>query len=226
MEQPRVYSLDDYHDLEGTLQPVYPLFQGMKNKQMAALIGQALEELPAFEDYLSREERDKLQLCGRDEAMRGIHHPADMESLAKARNRLIFDEFFDLGEKRPVCLQVRQGMCRIDVDDANGPLRIGKVLLQVLEVFGFDMLDDASGVPVLDISFFGLHQVDQQRIVFLDFIFPDAVEHRNDLVEIAFACVKESIFPVEVHIRSVFDVVDQRIFFESLRQLFGQVEIL
>ena len=27
MEQPRVYSLDDYHDLEGTLQPVYPLFQ-------------------------------------------------------------------------------------------------------------------------------------------------------------------------------------------------------
>lgn len=95
MEQPRVYSLDDYHDLEGTLQPVYPLFQGMKNKQMAALIGQALEGLPPFDDYLSREEQGKLQLCGRDEALRSIHHPVDMETLAKARNRLIFDEFFE-----------------------------------------------------------------------------------------------------------------------------------
>ena len=73
MEQPRVYSLDDYHDLEGTLQPVYPLFQGMKNKQMTSLIGQALDGLPAFEDYLSDAERAKLQLCTRNEA---LHSPS------------------------------------------------------------------------------------------------------------------------------------------------------
>ena len=95
MEQPRVYSLDDYHDLEGTLQPVYPLFQGMKNKQMTSLIGQALDGLPAFEDYISDAERAKLQLCTRNEALRGIHHPESMERLAQARNRLIFDEFFE-----------------------------------------------------------------------------------------------------------------------------------
>ena len=90
MEQPRVYSLDDYHDLEGTLQPVYP-----QNKQMTSLIGQALDGLPAFEDYLSDAERAKLQLCTRNEALRGIHHPESMERLAQARNRLIFDEFFE-----------------------------------------------------------------------------------------------------------------------------------
>lgn len=95
MEQPRVYSLDDYHDLEGTLQPVYPLFQGMKNKQMTALVDQVLEGLPEFEDYLEDSEREKLGLCGRDEAVRSVHHPDSMEALGRARNRLIFDEFFE-----------------------------------------------------------------------------------------------------------------------------------
>ena len=95
MEQPRVYSLDDYHDLEGTLQPVYPLFQGMKNKQISALIEQALEGIPEFEDYLDESERERLGLCERDLALRSIHHPASMQELGTARNRLIFDEFFE-----------------------------------------------------------------------------------------------------------------------------------
>ena len=95
MEQPRVYSLDDYHDLEGTLQPVYPLFQGMKNKQISALIEQALEGIPEFEDYLNESDRERLGLCERDLALRAIHHPASMQELGTARNRLIFDEFFE-----------------------------------------------------------------------------------------------------------------------------------
>ena len=95
MEQPKVYSLDDYHDLEGTLQPVYPLFQGMKNKQIASLIDQALEGLPAFDDYLPDSDRSRLSLCTRDQALRSIHHPESMEALGMARNRLIFDEFFE-----------------------------------------------------------------------------------------------------------------------------------
>ena len=95
LEQPVVFSLDDYHALEGTLQPVYPLFQGMKNKQMASLIDQALTGLPAFEDYISESDRERLGLCHRDQAIRGIHHPGSMEELGKARNRLIFDEFFE-----------------------------------------------------------------------------------------------------------------------------------
>ena len=95
LEQPRVYSLDDYHDLEGTLQPVYPLFQGMKNKQIASLIDQALEGLPAFDDFLPDSDRSRLSLCTRDQALRSIHHPESMEALGMARNRLIFDEFFE-----------------------------------------------------------------------------------------------------------------------------------
>ena len=95
MEQPRVYSLEDYHNLEGTLQPVYPLFQGMKNKQMRSLIDQALEGIPAFDDYIPEAERSRLGLSSKDDALRGIHHPESREQLGKARARLIFDEFFE-----------------------------------------------------------------------------------------------------------------------------------
>ena len=95
MEQPRVYRIDDYHSLEGSLQPVYPLFQGTKNKQICALVDQVLEGLPEFEDYLDSRDRERLGLCTRDIALRAVHHPGSMEELGKARNRLIFDEFFE-----------------------------------------------------------------------------------------------------------------------------------
>ena len=95
MEQPRVYSVDDYHSLEGTLQPVYPLFQGIKNKQISTLVDQVLEGLPEFEDYMDEKDRERLGLCTRDAAVRAVHHPGSMEELGRARNRLIFDEFFE-----------------------------------------------------------------------------------------------------------------------------------
>ena len=95
MEQPRVYAVDDYHNLEGSLQPVYPLFQGIKNRQICALVDQVLEGLPEFEDYLDSSDRERLGLCTRDQALRAVHHPTSIEELGKARNRLIFDEFFE-----------------------------------------------------------------------------------------------------------------------------------
>ena len=95
MEQPRVYAVDDYHSLEGSLQPVYPLFQGIKNRQICALVDQVLEGLPEFEDYLDSSDRERLGLCTRDQALRTVHHPSSIEELGKARNRLIFDEFFE-----------------------------------------------------------------------------------------------------------------------------------
>lgn len=94
MEQPRVYLPEEYQRIEGTLQPVYPLFQGMKNKQMMALTRQALDKMPPFSDYLPVQKRREYGLCDEDAAMRLIHYPPDKEALLAARNRLIFDEFF------------------------------------------------------------------------------------------------------------------------------------
>ena len=95
MEQPRVYTQDDYHDLEGTRQPVYPLFQGIKNRQISSLVRQVIDGLPEFPDYMPEKDRERMQLYPRDRAVRSIHHPLSMEDLGRARSRLIFDEFFE-----------------------------------------------------------------------------------------------------------------------------------
>ena len=94
IDQPSVYSREEYHSLAGRLMPVYPLFAGIKNKQMKSLVQKALKELPEYPDHLSEEDRKRLSLIGKDAAVRSIHDPADRAHLAGARNRLIFDEFF------------------------------------------------------------------------------------------------------------------------------------
>ena len=78
MEQPRVYTKEEYHDLEGTLQPVYPLFQGMKNRQISALIRQVMQELPEFPDHMPDQDRERLKLCTRDRALRSDRHFINM----------------------------------------------------------------------------------------------------------------------------------------------------
>ena len=94
MDQPSVFQIQEYKALSGRLMPVYPLFSGIKARQMSALVQKALDALPPFDDYLSQKERAELSLIERDEAMRAIHAPSGRAQLGSARNRLIFDEFF------------------------------------------------------------------------------------------------------------------------------------
>ena len=102
MDQPSVFSLEEYRALSGRLVPVYHVFAGVKNRQMMNLTARALAELPPFADYISHEDLDRLSLIPRDDAVRLIHDPGDYEHLAAARSRLIFDEFFSfiLGLRR------------------------------------------------------------------------------------------------------------------------------
>jgi len=78
--------------------PVYPLSAGLSQKFMANLIrealastaGQIAETLPP--DVIRRE-----SLCTLRFAAENIHFPPDMISLERARRRLIFEEFFEMG---------------------------------------------------------------------------------------------------------------------------------
>ena len=54
-----------------------------------------MQELPEFPDHLPEKDRERLGLCTRDRALRGIHHPGSADELGRARSRLIFDEFFE-----------------------------------------------------------------------------------------------------------------------------------
>ncbi|MBQ7398065.1 MAG: DEAD/DEAH box helicase, partial [Clostridia bacterium] len=80
--------------------PVYPLTEGLSQKQIATNIAMALRLAhPVMEDPLPAEWRVKRALCTLPYAMRQIHAPESMEALAIAKKRLIYDEFlmFALG---------------------------------------------------------------------------------------------------------------------------------
>lgn len=93
------------------LVPVYPLTEGISKNRIATDIQSAMNALsPELEDYLPDDIRRKYKLCTLPFALRAIHDPTDYESVARAKKRLIFDEFFTFalgmalsGKKRREC---------------------------------------------------------------------------------------------------------------------------
>lgn len=75
--------------------PIYPLSEGLSQKQVSQSISSALS-LGALEirDPLPEEIRLRHKLCTRLSALRGIHFPQTFGQLAAAKRRLIFDELF------------------------------------------------------------------------------------------------------------------------------------
>jgi ATP-dependent DNA helicase RecG len=94
MEQPVIYSPEQYADMELRFFPVYPLTAGITNNLMIKTIRQALGDRNLFTDYLPPEIRLKGELCEYNYAIKQIHFPDGMEQLIEARRRLVFDEFF------------------------------------------------------------------------------------------------------------------------------------
>ncbi len=77
--------------------PVYPLTEGLSQKQIgkdmrSALIIAAYADAGA--DFLPEDIRQRHSLCVRSFALRNIHCPDSFSALAAARKRLIFDELF------------------------------------------------------------------------------------------------------------------------------------
>ena len=84
------------------LYPVYPLTEGLSQKQLSKDMRAALviaTYADEQEDFLPEEIRRKYSLCVRSFAQKQIHAPDSFVSLAAARKRLIFDELitFALG---------------------------------------------------------------------------------------------------------------------------------
>ena len=80
----------------GRIMPVYPLTAGITNHLMASLSRQALPCAAALPETLPQHIRQAHALAAREFAVRNIHFPADEQSLALARRRLIFEELFYL----------------------------------------------------------------------------------------------------------------------------------
>lgn len=94
MEQPEVYTFEQYQEKMKTLQPVYGKTEGLSNQMLIKTIHQALETISLTSDYLPESIRKREGLCEYNFAIHQIHFPDHMEQLIAARKRLVYDEFF------------------------------------------------------------------------------------------------------------------------------------
>lgn len=94
MEHPEYYTMEQYGRLIASLQPVYPLTEGLSNKMVTKAVKNALPLVDALEDDVPEIVREKFCLMPLASAVTGVHFPENMEQLMDCRNRLVFDEFF------------------------------------------------------------------------------------------------------------------------------------
>lgn len=94
MEHPEYYTVVQYERLISSLQPVYPLTEGLSNKVVTKAVAGALVYLDEVKDKIPVELYGKYSLMPLDKAIKGTHFPDNIDTLMQCRNRLVFDEFF------------------------------------------------------------------------------------------------------------------------------------
>lgn len=94
MEQPKIFSMEDYRKQTNRLIPKYSLTKGLTNQAVQKAVKQALSLYEFEEEYYDKELLKSCDLISARQAIETIHFPSDRESLLKARRRLVFDEFF------------------------------------------------------------------------------------------------------------------------------------
>ena len=95
MEQPKIFRLEEYKSQTNCLIPKYSLTKGLTNQAVQKAVKQALSVCDFPPEFYPGQILDTFGLMSQREAAETIHFPKDMESLRRARNRLVFDEFFD-----------------------------------------------------------------------------------------------------------------------------------
>ncbi|MBE5865127.1 MAG: ATP-dependent DNA helicase RecG [Lachnospiraceae bacterium] len=94
MEQPKIYSLDDYRRQCGQLMPIYGLTKGLTNQTVQKSVRQALSFYTFEKEYYPVSIIQKYGLLSAREALENVHFPANFHDMQDARKRLVFDEFF------------------------------------------------------------------------------------------------------------------------------------
>ena len=94
MEQPRMFTWDEYKQKSGRLLPRYALTKGLTNQTVQKSVAQALEYYPPEKEYLPRMILQKYPMLSHREAVYALHFPENRDELLAARNRMVFEEFF------------------------------------------------------------------------------------------------------------------------------------
>jgi ATP-dependent DNA helicase RecG len=79
----------------GRLVPVYPLTQGLSQRQVRRIMKPAIDQWAwQLEEYLPLNLKERLKLLDLSEAIRQAHYPDDETGKSESRRRLAFDELF------------------------------------------------------------------------------------------------------------------------------------
>ena len=94
LEQPKMYSKNEFFKQVGRLHPIYPLTAGLTNHAVEKAVSDAIGSLEGAAEFLPADLRKRQNLLAYCKAIHDIHFPKNQLEYRKARKRLAFDEFF------------------------------------------------------------------------------------------------------------------------------------
>lgn len=94
LEQPKMYSKNEFFKQVGRLHPIYPLTAGITNHAVEKAVRDAIGSLEGAAEFLPADLRKRQNLLAYRKAIHDIHFPKNQLEYRKARKRLVFDEFF------------------------------------------------------------------------------------------------------------------------------------
>ncbi len=151
MEQPRIYKEEEYKNLMAFIQPRYSLTKGLTNLTVTKAVKQVLSLCPMPEDILPPELIAKENLMSYKEAFAAIHFPESKEQLIKARERLVFNEFFFfllmLRDSKAATVKEKNATPMMETAETSRfiealPYRLTNAQLKVIDEIKADMTGD------------------------------------------------------------------------------------
>ena len=91
---PQIEILNDGNSINfsGKILPIYSLTESISNFTFIKTIKKVLPFLSDYQDFLTKDQLDKLSLFSLSEALKNIHFPSSQISLIESKKRLLFDE--------------------------------------------------------------------------------------------------------------------------------------
>ena len=96
--EPQIEILNDNNSINfsGKILPIYSLSESITNFTFIKTLKKVLPYVCNFQDFLTKNQLEKLSLFSLNEALRNIHFPNSQLSLAESKKRLLFDELLIL----------------------------------------------------------------------------------------------------------------------------------
>jgi len=92
LEQPYIFSPDEYENIRKKPEPVYRLTSGISNKNVIKIVDHALSFLDGSMENLPEYLLKKRNLLSLDEAIRKLHQPHSMDEVRDAHDRIAYNE--------------------------------------------------------------------------------------------------------------------------------------